>query len=235
MATLVDGTTCITAWKNAASLLLERGPLDNILVTISDPTLEDRSDYEYWNPSQIAPTILNQRDVANTIFPQALYERSNNRRELYARYEAIHARARRMRRSRGSWGTYFDRAINFGVSHVNQLELIIEKLNSWDRVARAALVLHFSSAETDRPRTRGGPCLQMVEFLQPRANLLELVAIYRSQDYCNRAFGNFIGLGKLLGFLCVETDRTPGNLVVHAIHAFYDGPLRESRGFLARR
>ena len=231
MATLVDARDSIEAWKRASILLLDRGPTDNLIVTIEHPMDLDQAQYARWNPRRIKSGILNQKDVANTIVPSSLYQRQGGRAQLYARYAAVHARARRMRRSSGSWGTYFARMIDFGNSHVNQLETMIGKLNTWERQARAALVMHLSSAETDRPRTRGGPCLQMLEILQPSADTLDLVAIYRSQDYCNRALGNFIGLANLLAFLCRETGRTPGRLIVHAIHAFYAGPIRESKAF----
>jgi hypothetical protein len=232
LATLVEGADCVDAWRTATALLLERGPLESLIVTILDPAHFDPREYRRWTPSQITPGILNQSDVANTIFPQRLYNRFK-RTGLYRRYREIQERARRMRRHPGSWGTYFSRAIDFGASHINQLELVIQKLTTWDRQPRAALVIHLSSAETDGPRTRGGPCLQMLEIVQPSAGVLDLVAIYRSQDYCNRALGNFIGLGRLLSFLCAEAERTPGQLVIHAIHAYYGGPIRKTRSFLA--
>lgn len=233
MPALVREPDCVTAWRSATVRLLDEGQIDNLLVTMDAPLAFTVRDFDRWAPSRINGGARNQRNVANTIFPGGLYARSPDRESFYARYTELDNRARHFRRNRGVWGTYFSRFIDFGDSHVNQLDVLIDKLQRWQNVARAALVAHTSSAETDSPRTRGGPCLQMIELLQPSRERLDIVAIYRSQDYYHRALGNFVGLSSLLNFFCQETGRTPGSLTVHAIHAFFAGPARQARAFLA--
>ena len=46
--------------------------------------------------------------------------------------------------------------------------------------------------------------------------------VYRSHDFINKALGNFVGLTRLLEFVCFHTGRRPGRLVCHSIRAFVD-------------
>jgi hypothetical protein len=53
---------------------------------------------------------------------------------------------------------------------------------------------------------------------------LDLVVVYRNHDYFNKALGNFIALGQLLDFICVESNKEPGQLICHSVHAYFGAP-----------
>jgi muramoyltetrapeptide carboxypeptidase LdcA involved in peptidoglycan recycling len=41
-------------------------------------------------------------------------------------------------------------------------------------------------------------------------------------DYFNKTLGNLIGLSKLLQFICIQSGRVPGKLIIHSANAYYD-------------
>jgi hypothetical protein len=53
--------------------------------------------------------------------------------------------------------------------------------------------------------------------------------VYRNHDYFNKALGNFIGLAKLLEFICTEAQQRPGSLVVHSIHGYSSAGIPKLR------
>jgi len=69
----------------------------------------------------------------------------------------------------------------------------------------------------------GAPCWHFGEITINHDRSINLVAVYRNHDYFNKTLGNFIGLSKLLEFICSETGRAPGSLIVHSINAFNGG------------
>ncbi|MDM0015766.1 hypothetical protein QTH87_25225 [Variovorax sp. J22P168] len=172
------------------------------------------------------------RDVANTLFPQRTYERSANRTEFYARYLNAHDRAHKWQRGRHAWGTYFERLVRFPASGVNQLDRVVEKLNTWPQRSTTGLVFHLSSPAFDAPRTRGGPCLQFVEILWNANDTLDFVVVYRNHDFFNKVLGNYVGLGRLLKFICTESGKQPGKLVCHSVHAYRDSTQQQLRALI---
>jgi len=223
MAEVFQGATCLDGWKAVVeSLLGGSREASNLLIVISDPCgVSDEWLYRY-NPRSVGAGYDSIRDVANTIFPLRTYENAASRDQFYARY--CRALARRRHLHPGVWGTYFHRLIDFGTSHVNQLERAISAMRAWERNHKSVVVLHTSSAETDGIRTRGGPCLQYVQLNCPDPGTVDIVAVYRNHDYFNKALGNFIGLARLLRFVCEAIAREPGSLTCHSVHAFLGAP-----------
>ena len=83
-------------------------------------------------------------------------------------------------------------------------------------------------------RPRGGPCLNylalQIEPGEPRT--ISLLAVYRNHDVVERAYGNFLGLGWLLGFLCGETNSAVGQLTCLSAHAYIDRSIDALRAVL---
>ncbi|MBI3187267.1 MAG: hypothetical protein HYZ31_05250 [Gammaproteobacteria bacterium] len=218
----VEGVNAFEAWQEGAKILIDKHDVFNLVTTVNDPVYLDPNWFENYNPADFMNGIPTLSDVASTIFPYKYLTRGYLRNNLYAKYVATHERAKKMHKDRGRrWGTYFDRMIRFGNAPVNQLDRIVDALNNWKNNPRSALVIHTSSADTDRPRPLGGPCLQYIELLCPDKDTISMLAVYRNHDFFSKAFGNFIGLGQLMKFLCEETNRKPGNLVCHSAHADY--------------
>jgi hypothetical protein len=59
-----------------------------------------------------------------------------------------------------------------------------------------------------------------------RDDVIDLVAVYRNHDFLKKALGNYIGLGQLLQFIAAESDKKPGRVVCHSVHAYCDEPNR---------
>lgn len=229
----VEGTTALEAWRAGCALLLEeRGHVTNLLTTIAFPC-EIRDEWlEQYSPSKIRTSADYARDVANTLFPQRTYTRTATREDFYHRYLQIHDRAHRWQRGRHAWGTYFERLIRFPPSGVNQLERVIQKLNNWPQRNRTGLVFHLSSPAVDAPRTRGGPCWQFAEILWNNDDTLDLVVVYRNHDFFNKVLGNFVGLGRLLDFICVASNKRSGRIICHSVHAYFDCTQQQLRSLI---
>lgn len=165
--------------------------------------------------------------VANVLFPTI--GNPGNRADLYRRHAELLRRARRRRKLHSSWGsTYFERLLDFNGSG-NQLDGAIRAFNQWRNHPKAAVVMHLSCPTSDSLRPRGSPCLQYLQLLYSESNALDLVAVYRNHDFLKKAFGNFIGLGRILRFLSRETGIQSGRIVCHSCRAYVDtvGKLRE--------
>lgn len=229
----VESVNALDAWRAGANLVLADGPITNLLTAIEDPCTIDEDWLTERSPHSFRAGADNVRDVANTIFPASLAAQAASRADLYARYLRVHDRAHRWPRGRHAWGTYFERLIRFPPVGTNQLDRAIEKLRTWPNRNTTGLVFHLSSPVVDAPRTRGGPCWHFGELLWNADNTIDLVAVYRNHDFFNKVLGNFIGLGRLLAFICDEANKEPGRLICHSVHAFHDGNARDLRAAIA--
>jgi len=202
-----------------------QGEAFNVVTTITNPTQLDRDWLTSYSPHRIVQGCDRITDVVATVFPYRLAERVADRSSLYTAYLTRHARGMKWRRNRSRWGTYFERLVSFGQLQKNQLETVINKLNTWPRNT-TGLVFHLSSPETDNPRTRGGPCWHFAEILWHRRDVIDMVVVYRNHDYFNKTLGNFIALGQLLHFIARQSNKAAGCLVCHSIHAYSEQSLR---------
>ncbi|MFM0244919.1 thymidylate synthase family protein [Paraburkholderia sediminicola] len=228
----VQGTNALQAWHAGCILLLDRGDVCNLITTVDQPCQTGDEWLEQHSPASFKAGAADARDVANTLFPQRTYERATTRADFYARYLKIHDRAHGWQRGRHAWGTCFERLVRFPPDGVNQLERAIEKLNSWPQRNTTGLVFHLSSPIVDAPRTRGGPCWQFAEILWNVDDSLDLVVVYRNHDFFNKVLGNFVGLGRLLHFICAASNKRPGKLVCHSVHAYFDCSQQQLRSLI---
>lgn len=223
-ALALEASTALAAWRaGAKAVLAAGGSRSNLLVTIQQPCNLNQDWLTARSPHKFASRGDDIRDVANTIFPEKLAARAATRDQLYEMYLERHDRTGRWRRGRHAWGTYFERLVRFPASNVNQLERVINKLRAWPTRSTTGLVFHLSSPAVDAPRTRGGPCWHYGELLWNADGTLDLVAVYRNHDFFNKVLGNYIGLGRLLRFICTAADKNPGRLVCHSVHAYHEG------------
>lgn len=135
-------------------------------------------------------------------------------------------------------GTYFSRIINWpgGTTEgVNQLRLRIcglRREHSLGRSTNNTLDIDLSAdcmtsasstggvqvyAATDR-RMRGFPCLVHISLTLYKRTL-HCTAVYRHHYLMSKAYGNLVGLSRLMRFLCQQTGFELGELVVHATMA----------------
>jgi thymidylate synthase len=70
--------------------------------------------------------------------------------------------------------------------------------------------------------------------LQAWDGKIDMTAVYRNHDYFNKALPNFVGLGRLLDFICSESGRDVGKLVCHSGHAYFSKSRAAAVSLIAR-
>ena len=195
--------------------------------------------------------------VANTIFPAALYYPHNPnlmgdkaRHHLYQMYRQGDKVRRRIPANRS--GTYFNRMIDWPGSggKVNQLERIIVRLQS-NRARNNPLSSNYelsiggsedcitqdntADIQIRLPGTDTGimgfPCLSHMSLVLDKGRL-SMTALYRNQHFIRKAYGNYLGLSRLLSFICQEAGCEAGELVCIASHA--DAELSKGKRDIVR-
>jgi len=190
--------------------------------------------------------------VANTIFPTAIAQTSSDHLELSRRYAAILLTLQRLSPNKNDRGTYFGRLVQFpgAKGPVNQLDTIITRLRkecakkgSGTGPMAACYEAGFTdpgAESTDGPmescvtaaapvrvpgrdnRFPGFPCLSHCSFQLDRDGTLHAMAHYRSQLMVERGYGNYVGLGRLLGYVAGQAGLRCGELTVTAGYARLD-------------
>ena len=152
---------------------------------------------------------------------------------LYADYIDLLPMLRTVRANKS--GTYFSRMVTWPgkeAGGTNQIALRVERLRSEATLGRrtnntldvdvAADALEPVRglqvyAATDR-RLRSFPCLTHIDFTL-HEGVLHCTAVYRHQYLIEKAYGNLVGLGALMRFLCQQGGCRLGELAVHATMA----------------
>ena len=253
MAKIFSSETIVPAWLDAARHLLKcsEGTDFNLILEVSKPTLVLDDDKKIMSKVDKALREFSKQDltlltVMGTIFPQSMYLRYG-RPGMYPAYKKMLDRGHKP-----GWGTYADRMMNRpgkdGISTINPLEIIIEKLKSNADAARrnsyrSSYELGIADPEgdllpwpyrdigADLPTYNpafdsnvlyGLPCLSHVSFKLIDRQHVNMTAIYRSHHYCSRGLGNLLGLSQLLSFVAKEAGLQPGALTCISTHAELD-------------
>lgn len=177
--------------------------------------------------------------VANTVFPARLAATCSSPQELVRRYREIYERLKRVDQQ-NSGGTYFGRIVAYPGEDglVDQLTTVIARIRqqiSGKGPMSAAYEMDIAHPNDVDPgestwstpihvagndkRYRGFPCLSHCSFQLDRERALHAVALYRSHYMVARAYGNYLGLGRLLAYLAQQAKVRPGSLTVVAGHA----------------
>ena len=171
--------------------------------------------------------------VANTIFPDSLWNRARPRQELFDRYMAIYPRLRRKWRA-NSHGTYFQRIVANGRKDApNQLEFALSAFRAGMR--RSVLQVGVFDPRKDHSAAirSGFPCLQHLSFAPDKAGNLSVNAFYASQFMVERGYGNYLGICRLGRFVAHELDIPLTRVTCHIGVAMLDGTKRSVAGVLA--
>lgn len=243
MAVLVEGADVSTAWLEALdTLIADGGETVNLGVSIADPTRE-RPEIREVLDAFIAKRRRMRRGVelvstvANTIFPQALYIERLGRRSEPHLYEMARLGRDVSRRVKGNArGTYFERMVDWPngqvtdgdgtVATFNQLDQAITRLrrlheqgtrrgNQFEiglsSPADEAIALPVVVPARDK-QTMGFPCLSHIS-VSLQKGVVHMTAIYRNHEFIKRAYGNYIGLGRLLRFIARQSGWPMGELL----------------------
>jgi hypothetical protein len=199
--------------------------------------------------------VFSVNTVANTLFPESLYRPElgpGAKERLFTLHEEAMIVHRRLRRP----NTYFDRLVAWPSPKgpINQLERIVGRLRQQLGLRNplgSAYELAVASpndrssvtseateqaASTDDLRVytpgldnglRGFPCLSHISLTLVQGKL-HITAIYRNQHFIRRAYGNYIGLARLMRFFTQEVECEPGEILCVASHA--DAELGQGAG-----
>lgn len=228
---IIKAAGIIEAWKAAARLLVSDGDRFNLTIHVTNPTSFKEAEVAPYCHRHVAPGISKSVfDVANTIFPSASQLHTGDLNHFFRHYERVYERGQR--RYSQAWGTYFLRLIAFGRGRENQLAKTINGLANWKSKPKAAFVLHLSSSDLDNPRPLGAPCWQYAQFIRNGDNELSLSAVYRSHDYFQKALGNFVGLTRLLKFVCFHSGLQAGTMTCLSTYASLQNQQAKTRQLL---
>jgi len=230
---LIEAENPGQAWLAMCNCVLaNHNEVRNLVVVIHDPISVDPlvdMTVEAFCRSQ---GLRTPKHVAYTIFPQGLARRHAGS-DLFTAYNRTGGFFDRVKTS---WGTYFRRMTYYEGRDgpVNQLARIIEGVNSRKACHRAAYTVTIQQPGSENVRARGAPCLNYLALqMEPdRPRTISLLAVYRNHDVVERAYGNFVGLGWLLGFLCRETNSAVGQLTCLSAHAYIDRSIGALRALL---
>jgi len=152
---------------------------------------------------------LSVEDVAYTIFPQRLWTMAQGDRHKLFQYYKMAIPFYRKRDRRNRRGLYFQRLMDYGRGPCdgNQLEWIIRQYKARDEVRRSMLQATTFDPEHDHDATAQlpFPCLQHVTFA-PTSEGLVANAFYATQQLFDKAYGNYLGLAQLAGFMAHEMN-----------------------------
>jgi len=234
MGIFVSENNVSTAWLVALSALLEAGgDAVNLTVCIADPTAENEGirqvlDRFIASQRRAKPrSVQRVSTVANTIFPLAWYLPDRLGSAAAQHLFELEQTARPVSRRRNPRGTYFERMVAWpGPDHqeFNQLDQAVRRLRSarmrgHGRGHEYEIGIAMPTDEIAVPvivpgkdrSTIGFPCLSHLSFSLLNG-AVHLLGVYRSHDFVSRAYGNYLGLGRVLQFVAHESGFPVGDL-----------------------
>lgn len=242
MAELFKTKTISDAWVTGMTHLLSVGGTESNLIIQIESNLENervrkRFD-DFLSDHELDPIDR----VADTIFPDDFYRGGPGEaaREHLYKMERLSALVER----RFTGDSYFDRLIDWPCydengepSTWNQLEYRLGVLKTaWESGKKTLNIFelgisnglpddlsHLSTGDmrTQLPHVdkfiQGFPCLSHISLTLFKGRL-DLTATYRNQHFINKAYGNFVGLFRLLRFLSLEIGCEMGFVICNATH-----------------
>lgn len=222
------------------------------VVRIEEPLAEDPGIRTEVDGILEAARLQPVKTVANTIFPGAVAADSRDHLDLARRYTEILPTLRRLSGANMWGTYFGRLVSYPGPSGpVNQLDAIITRLRRETAKAKTGtgpLTAAYEAA-FDAPgegdgtaphdgclatlhaqirvpgqdsRVRAFPCLSHCSFQLDRSGTLHAMAHYRSHVMVQRAYGNYLGLGRLLGYIADQVGLLTGELTVTAGYTTLD-------------
>jgi thymidylate synthase len=248
----IEAKSCARAWAAACkSIMATKNEGYNVVIDVADTVKHNAKENtainlvdKFLKLHEESPIVT----VANTIFPQALYEAHGSPRF----YEVYHRDFDRFSREAKGWGQYFDRMTRWKVAGgetIHPLQDLIAKLKkNEDKQRRVRAVYEMAvtgpslgtpdlpdqdeeetdldltiyAPGSDRRRPMSGPCLSYLSFKRHTDGDLLLTAVFRNHYYMTKLLGNLIGLGQLQAFVAKEAALKTGSLTVVSTHAEID-------------
>jgi thymidylate synthase len=231
---------CASAWLEAVNAVDAQPGHEahNVLIDVADPTAA---------ASLAHPVVarveefLSERGksvetIANTIFPQAIYERYGYPDFIEKFYTRVLPKVRNNKR----WsGYYFERMTKMplvGGGTLDQLSREIGRMRENSSLNKHEVTV-FDPERDVTDSVYAGQCLSFLSFhLVPGTPRTVLLTVqYRNHYYVEKLLGNLIGLGRLMAFVARETGTKVGALTVLSTHAQIDTPKATRQDIKALR
>lgn len=231
--------SCARAWL-AAAKQVHSAPgheAHNVIIGVANPVDEVDGDHQIIEAVDLFlrdTGKLPLQSVANTIFPQALFDRYGAP-DFYDIY--LHKVYPRIKRH-ADWGRYFERMISFPLQKkgetINPLRDLVDKMKGQvrnDRCFKNVYELTIYDPIRDAGPVMNRQCLSFLSFklVDGSPRRLLLTAVYRNHYYTERLLGNLIGLGRLMNFVANEAGVVVGDLTIVSTHAVVDSPASRTR------
>lgn len=205
---LIEGTNLSVAWYDILNRIIQNPgyEITPLVLSLSDFT-ESEAIRNTLEESLISNNKASINTVAETIFPNSLYQLYNYDREtLYNEYLKILPKIKKID-PKNARGTYFERLIAFQ-GNINQIEIIISSYKNDTSVRRSRLQASIFDATKDHINSpyQGFPCLQHVTFYTTPNGGLIINSFYAIQYLYERAYGNWLGLINLGKFVARELE-----------------------------
>lgn len=246
MADLIRGESYPEAWLGAMELMAE-GDGKGVNLAVAFPASgAGNADVEAEIEAFLAEKNVEHgiETVANTIFPAALYHPHLGEDAAARLYENFEMSMRIHTRTGGEKETYFNRLVAYPVADgtardldnrlredgtFNQLQFFVERLAKQAKQGHSSSsyelgVSHPTDGElrVQAPFTDKNmwsfPCLSHIS-LTLADSAVHMCATYRNQTFITRAYGNYVGLARLLRFIANESGVEAGEVMVTASHA----------------
>jgi hypothetical protein len=234
----VESASLSDAWIGAMRLLIDHREVVPLIVSTTgfenDLPVEDLRIREAIDRELLRGGQQSCHTVANTIFPDSLWNPSHPRSELFERYKRIFPKLVHAN-GQNRFGTYFQRLTSGGpTANENQLDFALETFSGRSGVRRSTLQLAVFDPARDHSAAarRGFPCLQHVTF-SPSSEGLSINGFYAMQYMMERAYGNYLGLCRLGRFVAHELERPLVRMTCYTGIAVRDINVRELHHLLA--
>ena len=204
----VTGDDPVAAWTAATDLLLKEPGhrVANLVVRIAKPSELDEV-FSANLDSKVGKPAYTVRRVARTIMPRIVSSSTDWMTASTRLLEKLPTK-----------GFYFRRMVDYldDGGGVNQIKNVIDAFNR--RTPTNGRWADPGPIVLERPghgalARVGYPCLSQVQLHRSDDELMG-TAIYRSHYYHDKAYGNFVGLGRLMRLVARECGMTVGELVV---------------------
>jgi len=228
----ISQPSCTTAWLAASQVVhaLPGHEGHHIVIDVEDPVSEVADDRKVIATvdaylKEYTETGFPVRTVANTIFPQSIYE-DYGAPDFYDVY--IKKVFPKLKRSSQDWGRYFERMMAYPTTSGNNnlLDKLVRKMKRNVESGRPYRNIYelpiYNPVKDAEGRPRGGQCLSFMSLKLDKDHRLLLSAVYRNHYYTEKLLGNLIGLGRLMQFVADEVGLKVGPLSILSTHAEVD-------------
>lgn len=227
LTTFMRSQTSAEAWLKVMMHLLtcSDGKDFNLIVVIAKPCLEIPEATRVVDAVARDLELKSTMENANSIWPSVFARPGRPSDDVFADIERFAVPGIKIA-CKNRHDSYVERLVAWrsfeGAGKVPQLQNVLARLKQ--EVNNRAPKSSSYEISVFSPGVDAGymsfPCLSHLSIkYDHHHNLVHLTALYRNHTFLSHAYGNYLGLGRLLAFICRETRANPGELVSISTHA----------------